>query len=678
MSNAFSWCRTNRNDIYLSWSGDLKQFQLEATAYDPETDKSTTVIAENMKNEGVSSGMAINGDYVATGNALIRNQDGDTFKERLYYETPAALSGIPDSGAARRILLYWTGWKAYPLNAWKEADADWTSWTSAHREELLNLVPNYHVDQVSLTVKIGVSEYSLSSVQADSWQVVPGTKVDDSADPYEPWTDGNGWFYSCSADVTDEVKNLLLANLTAEEYADFNGEATYVVGHAETSAAVELDRVMQGVWGSSATDVYVVGDSGTIVQFDGSSWGTVASGATSRNLKSVWGSSTADIWSVGDSRSVGGNTYYTILHSSNAGVTWNDLAVASGHNLKSIWGSSATSIWSVGDAYRSGSTDYYTILHTANGGTTWANTSSVSGYSAKTLYSVWGASENCVFAVGADGRIVRYAGGASWGGMSSGSTNTLRGVWGTGNDWASGDRVWAVGNSGTILVYDGSSWSSPYSKPFGSTDVTLCGVWGTGGTTSSDRVYAVGYRGSGSNQEGVVWYYDFDGNQWHSMDSGTSKRLSGAWGSAANNIYAAGEGTTTAGTLLHYDAVDDDEDGSLWDPVNGGTGMYSYNASNHASEVVVAGTDYPLGDAGSTYGTSPPGPNYQVGHAAWSILVVYTSPETKGHQLYFFDTLQPSGRYVTTDIDIDGFPGPGERGHGRRRGPDNLLRGRGR
>ena len=36
MANAFSWCRTNRNDIYLSWSGDLKQFQIEATATDPD------------------------------------------------------------------------------------------------------------------------------------------------------------------------------------------------------------------------------------------------------------------------------------------------------------------------------------------------------------------------------------------------------------------------------------------------------------------------------------------------------------------------------------------------------------------------------------------------------------------------------------------------------------------
>jgi hypothetical protein len=194
-------------------------------------------------------------------------------------------------------------------------------------------------------------------------------------------------------------------------------------------------------------------------------------------------------------------------------------------------------------------------------------------------------------------------------------------------------------------------------RPSGYADVTLYGVWGTGGTNftgdaSSDRVYAVGYNTR--DREGVVWYYD-GGNEWHNMDCGSSRALYGAWGSAPDNVYVVGEATNTAGTLLQYDGVDHNGDGSLWDPVTGGIQMYDWTA-NHSGESVIATTDYPLGDpALRTWGDNP---NYQASNASWSILVIYTSPETKGHQLYFYDTLRNSGRYETTDFDIEGFLAP--------------------
>src|SRR5512136_1508986 len=157
MANAFSWARTNRNDIYLSWSGDVKQFQLEATATDSETGLSTTVIAGTMKNAGVSSGMAVNGDYAVTGNSLIRdnNEDG-YYRERLYQATPGTLTGVPDSGNAQAILLYWTGWKDSPFDVWYEHDPDPAKWVDPDlRAQLYNLVPNNHLDKVSLKVVIG-------------------------------------------------------------------------------------------------------------------------------------------------------------------------------------------------------------------------------------------------------------------------------------------------------------------------------------------------------------------------------------------------------------------------------------------------------------------------------------------------------------------------------------------
>jgi photosystem II stability/assembly factor-like uncharacterized protein len=62
---------------------------------------------------------------------------------------------------------------------------------------------------------------------------------------------------------------------------------------------------LYGVWGSSGGDVFTVGDAGTILHYDGSTWSTMSSGTTER-LYGVWGSSGSDVFVVGD--------YGTILH----------------------------------------------------------------------------------------------------------------------------------------------------------------------------------------------------------------------------------------------------------------------------------------------------------------------------------------------------------------------------
>jgi hypothetical protein len=60
-----------------------------------------------------------------------------------------------------------------------------------------------------------------------------------------------------------------------------------------------------GVWGSSGSDVFAVGNYGTIVHYDGATCTAMSSG-TSVWLSGVWGSSGSDVFAVGE----GG----TILH----------------------------------------------------------------------------------------------------------------------------------------------------------------------------------------------------------------------------------------------------------------------------------------------------------------------------------------------------------------------------
>ena len=69
------------------------------------------------------------------------------------------------------------------------------------------------------------------------------------------------------------------------------------------------------------------------------------------------------------------------------------------------------------------------------------------------MSEIWGNSENDVFAVGSSGTILHYN-GSTWSQMNSGSTVNLASVFGLNSN-----NVFAVGGNGTILHYDGTSWS---------------------------------------------------------------------------------------------------------------------------------------------------------------------------------------------------------------------------
>lgn len=154
------------------------------------------------------------------------------------------------------------------------------------------------------------------------------------------------------------------------------------------------------------------------------------------------------------------------------------------------------------------------------------------------LYSVWGSSASDVFAVGGSvpGTILHFD-GSSWSSQPS-TFDSLFGVWGTGSS-----DVFAVGYAGDIVHFDGSSWTR---QSLGLAS-WLFGVWGTSGSD----VFAVG-RG------GAILHYD--GSTWAPQASGTSQTLRGVWGSSSSNVFAVGEG----GTILHYD-------GSGWTPQASGT-----------------------------------------------------------------------------------------------------------
>lgn len=252
-------------------------------------------------------------------------------------------------------------------------------------------------------------------------------------------------------------------------------------------------RHAEGIWGSSANDIFVVGSEGMILHNNGSGWSSMSSGTT-QGLYDVWGSSPSDVFAVGFNG--------TILHYN--GTSWSPMASGTTEHLYSVWGSSASNVLAVGS---NGTIIRYN-------GTVWAPMNSRTD---RELYAVWGSSASNVYAVGANGTI-RYYNGGFWNGISSGTGQNLLGIWGN-----SLTTFYIVGAGGTILSFNGVSWV-PMTSP---TTQTLFGVWGN----AFNDAYAVGLNGT------ILRY---DGANWSAMASGNTQRLYGVWASSANNVFAVG------------------------------------------------------------------------------------------------------------------------------------------
>ena len=592
---AFCWVRSPGNTTptvapYLWWSAS-KVYQIVSTGTDPSTGKLTTITAYTTKEQLKDFGGSMNADYVGIGNTLLMDYNVDNpygegdrngsergdglYRDRLYESSPAQLTSLPAGANLQQLRLYWSGWKNYPWNVWP--------YSQANRQLL---VSQSFVDRVDLKVEVvGVAGLAYeTTVVADSWQVLPnGT----SSVP-------RGWNYSCYADVTDEVE--AARTYFEGQGVDFIGNATkYTVGHADSSDFTT--QPLQGIWGSSASDVFLVGQGGSILHYDGITWDLMDTGITS-NLYGVWGSSATDVFAVGQSG--------TILHYD--GTSWSVMTSPTPNELRGVWGSSAT-----GDVFAVGASG--TICHYSSG--SWHLDSSGT---TDTLYGVWGSSSSDVWAVGGRtgtttrGTVCHYLSGswtATQGGTAGGGTQPLYSVWGT-----AANNVFAVGANGTIRKYV-SSWT-------GTTSGTsnLYGVWGY----DSTHVYAVG-------ASGTVRYTSNGGTAWGAMTggSGTTSQLNGIWGNASDNILAVGSG----GIVIQYDGFDANDDGSFWDPVIGDTSLYGWKDS-HSGEIQVDKPAYPLADR-TSYDN---GRLDQAAYGAWSMIVIYSAPETKGHQLYLDDTFR--------------------------------------
>ena len=84
---------------------------------------------------------------------------------------------------------------------------------------------------------------------------------------------------------------------------------------------------LNGVWGTSSSDLFAVGMIGTILHYEGTEWSDMTSGTT-QGLYAVWGTSSSDVYAVG--------TYGVILHYD--GTQWSEMTCRKNYGHYSVQG----------------------------------------------------------------------------------------------------------------------------------------------------------------------------------------------------------------------------------------------------------------------------------------------------------------------------------------------------
>ena len=204
--------------------------------------------------------------------------------------------------------------------------------------------------------------------------------------------------------------------------------------------------------------------------------------------------------------------------------------------LLSIWGTSQDSVFAAGGPLRN---EGFSALALRFDGTGWKD---LDAGGVDSFWWVHGTSDNDVWFVGENGRISHFD-GTAFEEHVSGTTATLWGAYAFAPDdvWAVGGSVGGVATTpdDVVLHFDGSAWESVAlpGEPLGR---ALFKTWGT----SSEDLFIIG-------EAGVIWHYD--GTTWENQSGDppvATGNLTTVHGCAPDDVWAVG-----GRDILHYDGT---------------------------------------------------------------------------------------------------------------------------
>jgi uncharacterized protein YjdB len=347
---------------------------------------------------------------------------------------------------------------------------------------------------------------------------------------------GGGWTVQASG-VTATLHGVHTVDGTSFAVGA-GGTALSSVGTTWTPLAPPTSERLRGVFGFSATDVWVVGDYGTVLRFNGSAWSSVSAGGSTDDLRAVSGSTAAG------SRVViaGGSTVMQLV-----GTTFSDVATPWPPDA---WGAAFDGnggLWISGERGL--------VMRQWSGNWSTLNL-------APDLLDVWATSNSDAWAVGEYGFAYHWN-GSSWSRVPTPTATRLNTVWAAGaND------AFAGGDFGTMLRWNGSAWS-PMPFPGGS---DILALWGT----SASNLHAATLGGE---------VFRYDGAHW-TVVVAQDHPLFAIHGTGPNDMYAVGDG----GTVLHFDGTQWRQSGVQAGATPLLAGVWAHATMPHTMVVGAAGT----------------------------------------------------------------------------------------
>lgn len=151
------------------------------------------------------------------------------------------------------------------------------------------------------------------------------------------------------------------------------------------------------------------------------------------------------------------------------------------------------------------------------------------------LHAVWASADDDVWAAGQAGTLLHFD-GQRWVKQALPTRHTITALWGSARN-----DVWAVGEKGTILHWNGSAWTSVASPTSGE----LTALWGLGRNEvrATARDYET-WTGAVLRWNGTAWSVE-------TALEGYFDRPSGIWGRAGNDYWVAGNCSYSC-DLLHW------------------------------------------------------------------------------------------------------------------------------
>ena len=241
----------------------------------------------------------------------------------------------------------------------------------------------------------GVTSNQLNGVWQDSADDVFAVGLNGSVLHY----DGTTWSALALNQPTYQLRAVSGSSKSDVWSVGDAGITVHYNGSTFTTVSTPSAAYFKGVWELTSTNIYAVGSLGgqavALQSTNGTSWTSIASTphGIADTLRAVWAADASHIFVVGDAGRL-------LMY--NGSGTWTAFAKPAGNPpFRGVWGTSATNVFAVAT---NGSVYQYN-------GTTWT---AMNSNTTNELDAVGGTSASNVWAVGANGTTIHYTGAGNW------------------------------------------------------------------------------------------------------------------------------------------------------------------------------------------------------------------------------------------------------------------------